>query len=388
VSSEAYAGAVVVGAGSGRRMGSVRKAFMKLAGRTLIERSAERMASAEEVCAVVLVVHPDDLEAGGELVGRHKVVAVVPGGERRQDSVRAGLEALPECEAVLIHDAARPLVELEVVSKVACVARNYGAALAACPVTDTLKDSLGTRVAGTVERKGLWAAQTPQGFSRELYGEFAARAEVEGLEVTDDAAIFEHCGHEVELVPSSPTNIKITTPDDMRVAEALLGGGGKGGGEMRAGTGYDVHRLEAGHKLVLGGVVVPADRGAVAHSDGDVVCHAVMDALLGAAALGDIGQHFPDSDERFAGANSLDLLRQVRGKLSAAGFRPVNVDATIFLEAPRLGRLKEDMVMAVAGALEIGDSRVSVKAGTAEGLGEVGGGRAVACLAAVSVEAG
>ncbi len=386
MSTEAYAGAIVVGAGSGRRMGNVRKAFVQLAGRSLIERSAERMASADEILAVVLVLHPEDLEAGRELIGRHRIVAAVPGGERRQDSVRAGLEALPECEVVLIHDAARPLVDFGVVSKVACVARNYGAALAACPVTDTLKNSLGTRVTGTLDRKGLWAAQTPQGFSRELYGQFADRAEAEGLDVTDDAAIFEHCGHDVELVPSGPGNIKITTPEDLMIAEALLGGGG--GGSMRVGTGYDVHQLEAGRKLVLGGVAVPFEKGSLAHSDGDVVCHSVMDALLGAAALGDIGQHFPNSDERYAGANSLELLGQVREKISAAGFKPANVDVTIFLEEPKLGKLKEDMVMAMAGALGMSAANVSVKAGTAEGLGEVGEGRAVACQAAVTVEAG
>jgi 2-C-methyl-D-erythritol 4-phosphate cytidylyltransferase / 2-C-methyl-D-erythritol 2,4-cyclodiphosphate synthase len=383
---EAYAGAIIVGAGSGRRMGNVRKAFMKLAGRALIERAAERLAGAEEVAAVVLVLHPEDLELGRALVGRHKIVAVVPGGERRQDSVRAGLDALPECEVVLIHDAARPLVDPEVVTKVACVARNYGAALAACPVTDTLKDSLGTRVTSTVERKGLWAAQTPQGFGRELYEQLASRAAAEGLEVTDDAAIFERCGHEVELVPSGPGNIKITTAEDLQIAEALIGGGS--GANMRVGTGFDIHQLEAGRKLVLGGVVVASDRGPLAHSDGDVVCHAVMDALLGAAALGDIGQHFPDSDERYAGANSLELLGRVREKLSAAGFRPVNIDATIALESPKLGGLKEDMAMALAGALGLGAAAVSVKAGTAEGFGEVGAGRAVSCQAAAMVESG
>jgi 2-C-methyl-D-erythritol 4-phosphate cytidylyltransferase/2-C-methyl-D-erythritol 2,4-cyclodiphosphate synthase len=384
LSDEAYAGAIIVGAGSGRRMGNARKAFMKLSGRALIERSAQRIAAAEQVSATVLVLHPEDLEAGGRLVGSHKVVAAVAGGRRRQDSVRAGLAALPPCEVVLIHDAARPLVDPEVVVSVACVARNYGAALAACPVTDTLKESLGTRVTGTVDRKNLYAAQTPQGFERGLYERLLARAETEGLEVTDDAAIFEHCGHEVELVPSGPGNLKITTPEDMAIAEALLGGGS--GGSMRVGTGFDVHRLEAGRRLVLGGVAVPSEHGPVAHSDGDVICHAVIDALLGAAALGDIGGHFPDSDERYAGADSLDLLRRTREKLAAAGFRPVNVDASVELESPRLGRLKEDMALALAGALGLAGSAVSVKAGTAEGLGEIGAGRAVCCRAVAAVE--
>jgi 2-C-methyl-D-erythritol 4-phosphate cytidylyltransferase/2-C-methyl-D-erythritol 2,4-cyclodiphosphate synthase len=356
---------------------------MDLAGRTLIERAAERLAAAEEVAEIVLVVHPDDLELGRALVGRHKIAAVVPGGERRQDSVRAGLEALGECEVVLIHDAARPLVGPEVVSKVACVSLNCGAAMAAHPVADTLKRSAGTVVAETVERKGLWAAQTPQGFRRKDYEELARRAADEGLEVTDDAAVFEHYGREVELIHSPQTNVKVTAPEDLVLAGLLVAGGR--GREVRVGTGYDVHRLEAGRKLVLGGVEVPADSGPMAHSDGDVLCHAVIDALLGAAALGDIGQHFPDTDERYRDARSLDLLAEAGGKLREAGFRPVSADATIFLERPKLGELKTRMAAALAGTLDLEASAISVKAGTAEGLGEVGGGRAVACLAAAVV---
>jgi 2-C-methyl-D-erythritol 4-phosphate cytidylyltransferase/2-C-methyl-D-erythritol 2,4-cyclodiphosphate synthase len=384
VSAEAHAGAILVGAGSGRRMGGVRKAFMEMAGRTLVERSADRLAAAPEVGAVVLVLHPEDLERGQALVGRNKIVAAVAGGARRQDSVRAGLAALPECEVVLIHDAARPLVDPGVVSRVACVARNLGAALAACPVADTLKRSKGTAVAGTLDRKGLWAAQTPQGFRRELYEELSARAAGEGIEVTDDAAVFEHYGREVELVPSPASNLKITTPEDLALAEQLVAGGRPQ--SPRAGTGYDVHALEPGRRLVLGGVEVPSEKGPRAHSDGDVLCHAVMDALLGAAALGDIGQHFPDSDERYRGARSLDLLARVREKLDAAGFRAVNVDATVMLERPKLGELKARMAAELASTLGIDTSAVSVKAGTNEGFGEIGEGRAVACQAAAAVE--
>ncbi len=382
---DGYAGVILVGAGGGRRMGGVRKAFAELGGRPLAAIAAERLAAAEEVAGIVLVLHPQDLERGRELVGESKIVAVAPGGARRQDSVRAGLAALPACEVVLVHDAARPLVDPAVVSKVACVARNHGAALAAAPVTDTLKKATGTAVSSTVDRKGLWAAQTPQGFGRELYEELAAHAEADGLEVSDDAAVFEHYGRSVELVPSPATNIKVTTPEDLRMAEALLAGAR--GKAMRVGTGYDVHELEAGGKLVLGGLEVSSDKAPRAHSDGDVLCHAVMDALLGAAALGDIGQHFPDTDEAYRDARSLELVAEVREKLRAAGFRPVNVDATIFLEAPKLGDLKVKMAAEVAAALGLDASAVSVKAGTAEGLGEIGGGRAVACQAAAVVEA-
>jgi len=400
-----FAGCILVAAGEGRRLGGVRKGFLALAGRPLVLHAAERLAAAPEVSGIVLVVHADDLVRARQLVTsegkRLGLLAAVPGGARRQDSVAAGLAALPEREVVLIHDAARPLVEPAVVSQVARSARSRGGAIAACPVADTLKRVGGADrlIAATVDRAGLWAAQTPQGFRTALYRELVARAAAEGLEVTDDAAVFERYGQAVELVPSPAGNFKITLPEDLKLAEALLVAGcglrvagsasnqqpATGNRAARYGTGYDVHALEPGRKLILGGVEVESPVGARAHSDGDALCHAIMDALLGAAALGDIGRHFPDTDAKWRGARSLDMLASVREKLAAAGFAPVNVDATVMLERPKLKGLKDEMAVNLAGALGLPASAVSVKAGTNEGLGEIGAGKAVAAQAIASI---
>jgi 2-C-methyl-D-erythritol 2,4-cyclodiphosphate synthase len=259
-----------------------------------------------------------------------------------------------------------------------------------------------------VDRSGLWAAQTPQGFRTDLYRKLAARAAADGLDVTDDAAVFERYGHPVELVPSPASNFKITLPEDLALAEALLTAETRRRGEqqttplrnsnsvsasrrlrgeasIRFGIGYDIHALEPGRKLILGGVEVDSPVGARAHSDGDALCHAAMDALLGAAALGDIGRHFPDTDEQWRGARSLDMLGAVREKLAAAGFAPVNVDATVMLERPKLKGLKDRMAANLAAALGLPASAVSVKAGTNEGLGEIGAGKAVAAQAIAAV---
>lgn len=386
----AYAGCLLVAAGSGRRMGGVRKGFMELAGRPLVLHAAEKLAAAPEVTDIVLVVHADDIDAARQLVAaegaRLRLRAAVVGGARRQDSVAAGLAALGECQVVLIHDAARPLVEPGVVSRVAQAALERGGAIAACPVADTLKRAAddGERlIAATVDRAGLWAAQTPQGFRTALYRELAERAAADGLEVTDDAAVFERYGHPVELVASPASNFKVTRPEDVPLAEALIAGSLR---PVRYGIGYDIHALEPGRKLILGGVQVDSPVGARAHSDGDALCHAVMDALLGAAALGDIGKHFPDTDEKWRGASSIAMLEAVRGKLAAAGFAPANVDATIFLERPKLKGLKDQMAANLAAALALPASAVSVKAGTNEGLGEIGAGQAVAAQAIASIQ--
>jgi 2-C-methyl-D-erythritol 4-phosphate cytidylyltransferase / 2-C-methyl-D-erythritol 2,4-cyclodiphosphate synthase len=389
---QAFAGAIIVGAGSGQRMGGQRKAFLELDGLSLLEHSARRLSASSAVDSLVLVLHPDDLKRGAELIGRYRIVAVVAGGARRQDSVLAGMEVLPPCQVVLIHDAARPLVPEEVVTRVALEARKCGAALAACPVRDTLKHSENDHhqsaddnlVAGTLERSGVWAAQTPQGFRCDLYRELAKRAAEDRLEVTDDAAVFEHYQQQVKLVESPLENIKITWPGDLAMAAALLSPGRRS--DVRIGTGNDIHLLRSGEELILGGVKIEHDQGTVAHSDGDVLCHALMDALLGAAALGDIGQHFPDTDPAYSGASSLELLKSTAEKLTAAGYRLVNVDATIYLEKPKLGAAKQKMAGNLAAVLQLDVGSVSVKAGTTEGTGEVGRGQAVACDAVALIE--
>jgi 2-C-methyl-D-erythritol 4-phosphate cytidylyltransferase/2-C-methyl-D-erythritol 2,4-cyclodiphosphate synthase len=406
VKTRPFAGCILVAAGEGRRLGGVRKGFLELAGRPLVLHAAERLAAAPEVAGIVLVVHADDLVRAKKLVKsegkRLGIQSAVPGGARRQDSVAAGLAALPEREVVLIHDAARPLVDPAVVSQVAVAGRARGPS-----PTGRGARGEGPLIAATVDRAGLWAAQTPQGFRTALYRELLAKAEAENLEVTDDAAVFERYGHAVELVPSPAGNLKITLPEDLVLAELVIGSRGWGLGSrsksrpssfapapspetrdpavLRYGTGYDIHALEPGRKLIIGGLEVDSPVGARAHSDGDALCHAVMDALLGAAALGDIGKHFPDTDAKWRGARSLDMLGAVREKLAAAGFAPANVDATIMLEKPKLKGLKDKMAANIAEVLGLPVSAVSVKAGTNEGLGEIGAGKAVAAQAIASI---
>jgi 2-C-methyl-D-erythritol 4-phosphate cytidylyltransferase/2-C-methyl-D-erythritol 2,4-cyclodiphosphate synthase len=228
----------------------------------------------------------------------------------------------------------------------------------------------------TLARESIFLAQTPQAFHRSvLAGALALH-----VDATDEAALAEHAGHPVRVVEGQASNIKITTPDDLVIAEAIARGG-KPARTGRAGTGYDLHRLVAGRALVLGGVTIPADRGALGHSDADVICHAITDAILGAVCLGDIGQHFPDSDARWEGASSLDLLSRATALIVQEGYEVGNVDATVILEKPRLRPYIDAMRRAVAGALGVDLTRVSIKAKTNEGVDAVGRGEAVAAHA-------
>jgi 2-C-methyl-D-erythritol 4-phosphate cytidylyltransferase/2-C-methyl-D-erythritol 2,4-cyclodiphosphate synthase len=392
-------GAIVVGAGAGRRVGGVEKAFMDVAGRPLLCWSVEvfeRAAAVDEVC---LVVAGPSVERAQRLVrerGWAKVSAVVAGGQERQDSVGAGLAPLQGCEWVLVHDAARPLVSEAMVRAGLDAARRHGAAVAATAVRDTLKrvPPGGEVVQETVERSGLWAAQTPQVFRASLLRDAFRQAGAGAGRYTDDAALVAAMGHPVAVFPGGPENVKLTHPEDLPLVETLLrsrlpdgpGGGGEGAG-LRAGTGYDLHRLVSGRPLILGGVTVPYHLGLAGHSDGDALAHAVTDALLGACALGDIGQHFPPGDPAYRDAHSLDLLRAAAALATRAGWRVVNLDATVVCERPRLAPYLPEMQAALAGTLEVPPSAVSIKAKTNEGLDAVGRGEAVAAQAILLVVA-
>jgi 2-C-methyl-D-erythritol 4-phosphate cytidylyltransferase/2-C-methyl-D-erythritol 2,4-cyclodiphosphate synthase len=353
---------------------------------------AFRASSVEEI---VLVSPPDGVEAFRVLIAGgpdDKTEKVVAGGATRQESVWAGLcEVSAGMDCVLIHDAARPLVSPRLIESCGAAAASHGAAIAALPVSDSLKRSVGDVIAASVDRSGLWTAQTPQAFRLSVITEAYTRARRDGVVATDDAALVEATGRPVRLVMGSPRNIKITYPADLALAESLvraeLGAVG-----MRCGIGYDVHRLVAGRRLMLGGVEFPGARGLAGHSDADVLAHAICDALLGAAGLGDIGRHFPDTDPRYAGADSIELLRRVREMTAAAGFGVVNVDAVVIAEEPRIAGDVARMQQRIGEALGIPPDRVSVKGKTAEGLGSIGAGEGIAshaiCTIAPCVAAG
>ena len=363
---------IVVAAGDSTRFGRP-KQYTALAGRRVLDWSLEVARAAGE--GVVLVVPPD-------MAGTSEPLAdvVVPGAATRSGSVRRGLSAVPpDAEVVVVHDAARPLATPAMFrAAVEAVRAGAEAAVCAVPLTDTVKWVDGTTVVETLDRTRLWAVQTPQAFRAA-----ALRAAHEGGgEGTDDAALLEAAGTPVVVVPGGTGNVKLTVPSDLLVAEAYLGAR-----MPRVGQGFDVHAFgdDPARTLVLGGVAFEGERGLVGHSDADVVAHAVADALLGAAGLGDLGAHFPDTDPAWAGADSMVLLAEVVRRVGEAGWRPVNADCTVVLERPRLaphrGAMEEGLTVAVGAP-------VSVKAARPEGLGALGNGEGIACSAVALVVRG
>jgi len=395
VTRPARAAAVVPAAGRGDRLGrGLPKALIELRGRPLIEYALATLDRAAEVESIAAVVPEDAVPAVQGLVrraGLRKVAAIVPGGADRQASVACGLAALPPGpELVLVHDAARPFLTPSLVSDVLAAAAQDGAATAALPVGDTIKRGEAGWVQETLDRSRLFRIQTPQAFRRALLEQAHRDAEREGLRGTDDAALVEHLGARVRLVPGSPANIKITVPDDLALAEALAAARAEGSSPARGprvGVGFDAHRFGSGRRLILGGVEVPHARGLLGHSDADVIAHAVMDALLGAAGCGDIGQHFPPDDPAYEGAPSLGLMERVRDLLHERGWRAAHVDVVVMAEAPRLAPHVPAMRAAMARALRIPEERVNVKATTMEGMGALGREEGIAAQAVASLEA-
>jgi 2-C-methyl-D-erythritol 4-phosphate cytidylyltransferase/2-C-methyl-D-erythritol 2,4-cyclodiphosphate synthase len=370
-------GAIVAAGGSGQRAG-LAKQWLALGGESVLRRSARLLAGCEQVDEVVVVVPPgEEARGAAELLGLGKGARVVAGGAARADSVRNGLAALPGCGVVLVHDAARPFATPDLVRRVAEAAAEGGAALAALPVTDTVKratDDAAPRVAETLDRRTLWLAQTPQGFRRDLLLRGYAEAGAEASSATDECALVERLGAPVTLVPGEPGNFKITTPEDVGRARALTEA------PFATGVAYDCHRFEAGRRLVLGGVEFEGD-GLLGHSDADVCAHAIGDAILGAAGLGDLGRHFPDTDPRWKGVSSLVLLREIAAKAAEAGWRIGNADVTLAARRPRIAPRAAEMRERLASALGISPTQVNVKATTGEGMGFVGRGEGIAAHA-------
>ena len=380
--------AVLVAAGSSTRMGFDKLSF-DLGGETVLHRSIRAFEQCPDVTEIVLVAGKNRAFVEQQAVDCAKPVRIVPGGATRAESAKNGVLAAAG-EIVAVHDAARPFVSQAVIAAALAAAARCGAAAPAVPVKDTIKQAArgdgktvpdNCLVKNTPDRSTLYAVQTPQCFDRAAY--LAALEELDEEKarlVTDDCSLFELTGRPVQLTQGDYANLKITTREDLPRPEQ------KEEHKMRIGHGYDVHRLVEDRKLILGGVEIPFDKGLLGHSDADVLTHAVMDAVLGAAALGDIGQHFPDNDPAYAGADSLKLAGHVAQILKEHGYRIENIDATILCQRPKLAPHIPAMRANLAAAFGLPADAVSVKATTEEHLGFTGEGLGIAAHAVALIE--
>ena len=379
---------VVVAAGASRRMGGLDKLMAPVAGRPLLAWTLEAVAASPVVGLLVLVTAPDrvaEVTAAGWLPAR--VDAVVAGGATRQASVAAGVRHLEALDPgrpdrpVLVHDGARPLVSERLVSAVAAAVAAHGAAVPVLPVAETLKRVADGRVLDTVDRSTLAAAQTPQGVRRGLLLDAWLAYPPDGpREFTDEAALLEACRIPVHAIPGEAANLKVTLPDDLRRVEQALAPAAP-----RVGFGHDSHPFGPGEPLRLGGIEIAGAPRLAGHSDGDVVLHAVADALLGAAGLGDLGRLFPADARTPRGIDSAALLREVGARLAEAGLAPASVDVTVIGARPRLGARLDAMRGAVAGLLGLDPGAVSVKASSGNLSGDEGAGRSISARAVATV---
>jgi 2-C-methyl-D-erythritol 4-phosphate cytidylyltransferase/2-C-methyl-D-erythritol 2,4-cyclodiphosphate synthase len=381
-----HVAAIIAAGGRGLRFGgSQPKQLLPLGPHAILERSLNAFRACEVIDEIVVALPPDLLtHPPSYLRTGTKPVEVVAGGERRRDSVgHAFARISPRADVVVIHDAARPFVTGDVIRRTVSAAAESGAAIAAIAARDTVKRAGADRIiTATLQRDEIFLAQTPQAFRTSV---LRAALALDG-DATDEAALVEQSGHPVRVVEGDPRNLKITTPEDFAMAERLLGATASATA-LRIGNGYDLHRLVAGRPLILGGVHIPFDKGLDGHSDADAICHAVTDAVLGAAGAGDIGRHFPDTDPAWKGADSLDLLRRAVAIVNAAGFTIVNVDAVVILQRPKLvphlARIRDNL----ASALGCDPSRVGVKGKTNEGVDSMGAGESIAVHAVALLSA-
>ncbi|MGB8754214.1 MAG: bifunctional 2-C-methyl-D-erythritol 4-phosphate cytidylyltransferase/2-C-methyl-D-erythritol 2,4-cyclodiphosphate synthase [Pseudolabrys sp.] len=383
----AQVAAVVVAAGQGLRAGGeIPKQFRRIAGETLLERALSAFAEAPDVTFVQPVIRPDDVDLVRRLTSGMNVLEPVAGGATRQASVRAGLEALVACtpDIVLVHDAARPFASAALITRAIAAAEKTGAAIPALPVTDTVKriDSTGT-IEATLDRNSIRLVQTPQAFAFPALFDAHRRALAQGRnDFTDDAALAEWAGIKVSVFAGEPGNIKFTTPEDFARAEAIQSAGL---GDVRTGSGLDVHAFGPGDHVTLGGIRIPHVQALTGHSDADVALHALTDAILGALADGDIGAHFPPSDPQWRGASSDRFLTFAVERVRARGGRIAHLDLTIVCEAPRIGEHRDRMRANIANLAGIGIGRVGVKATTSEKLGFTGRGEGIAAYATATI---
>lgn len=374
--------AVIVAAGKGERAGfGVNKVYQRLNGRTVLETCLEAFDACGLFEGVTVVISPGDEARFDALRLPECVKGRVFGGETRQESVFNGLQAIPDgIELVAVHDAARPYVTKDVIEATLRGAEETGSGVISTPMTDTVKQVAPDGTVSTPERSSLFAVQTPQTFRLDRLLQAHLMARWDHFSTTDDAALYERYYGSVHLVtsPGASKNKKLTYREDFMTQIP----------DFRVGHGFDAHRLVEGRKLILCGVDVPYEKGLDGHSDADVALHALMDAMLGAAALGDIGRHFPDKDDRYLGISSLMLLDETVKKLAQAGYRVSNADVTIIAQRPKLASYIETMRNNVAGALSLDPDRVNVKATTTEHMGYEGAGEGISSHAVVMIVKG
>lgn len=370
--------AIIPAAGAGQRMQTdVNKQYLSLAGQPVLART---LLSLRGFAAEYIIVHrPGEQQLCRAVIdGILDDYILVPGGDSRQDSVYSGL-LQARGEYVLIHDGCRPLASPELIRRVIAAGKTFGAAIPALPVTDTIKEISAGQVKATLDRTMLQVVQTPQVFRRELLLAAYERAGPRCSQATDDAFLVEAAGQPVKVVPGEADNLKITRPEDILRANRIIGEA------VRTGIGYDVHRLVSGRDLILGGVHIPFSQGLAGYSDADVLVHAIMDALLGAVGLGDIGGHFPSADPAWRDADSCLLLARVVDLLKEATARIINIDAVIAAEQPRLSPYISPMREKIAKITGVELAAVSIKATTTEGLGFVGRGEGIAAQSVCTV---
>ena len=364
------------------------KQFLNLCGQPLLVRTCRQFLTLTAITSIVIVAHPDHGVETKEMLFAHlpkhihHKLLFVQGGALRQDSVHAGLKVLPATiEVVLVHDAARPFIDEATIVRTIDGALTHGAVIAAVPVNDTLKRvTEGTHIiATTVDRSGLWQAQTPQAADRKLLLSAFNNAAATGFQGTDEASLLEHLGVEVQVVQGNEKNLKITHPGDMQLAEKLL----SHEKTMKIGHGYDAHRLVSDRELILGGVEIKYHLGLDGHSDADVVCHALTDAILGAMGAGDIGRHFPDSDNQYKNISSILLLEQIVKKAQQVGLQLTNADITIICQQPKLAGYLTDMQNTLARGCAVSPQAVNIKATTTEKMGFTGRGEGISAHAVV-----
>lgn len=390
--------ALIVAAGAGHRFGGpIPKQYRLLAGRAVLRWTVERFLDHPGIDEVLVVIDPDRRDLYDTALAGLALPEPAAGGATRQDSVANGLARLAEGptppDRVLVHDGARPLTDRDTIDRVIAALDTTDGAIAAVPVTDTLKraDPHG-RSLGTVNRDGLWRAQTPQGFRFQPLS--AAHRAAAGRGLTDDAAVAEAAGLTVALVLAGEANLKITTEADLIRAAALLPPNAEAdmpasppqtAWEIRVGNGFDVHRFGPGDHVTLGGVRIPHDAGLVGHSDADVGLHTLTDALFGALADGDIGHHFPPSDPQWKGCDSTVFLRYAAQRVAERGGQIRHLDLTLMCERPKLGPHRDAMRARIAGLLDLAIDRVAVKATTTEKLGFTGRGEGIAAMATATI---